>query len=403
MQAAPVTEFGRSLLSEWRLDSDASYLNHGTVGAPPRRVLAAQQAIRDEIERQPVAFPAARARRARSASRRRPTPRMRRAAATVAGFLGARGEDLVFVDNITTGMNAVLRSLDLAPGRRDPGRPITCYGAVTNAARYVARRRRRARAHGRAAVPGARPGGVHLDAIVAARSARARASLIVEHITSRARWCCRWRRSRRAAARAACAVLADGAHAPGAIALDIPSLGVDWYPANLHKWAWAPRSCGILWARPERQPAAPSAGDLVGARPGLHGRVRLGGDARPLAVARGARRSRCCATSDSIACVRYNHALALEAGRRLGDGVGGERLAPDEMIGTMITLRLPHRLRHDGARGANGCATRCVRRADRSPALARQDRLWLRVSAQIYNDESDIDRLARALVARRGR
>ena len=49
------------------------------------------------------------------------------------------------------------------------------------------------------------------------------------------------------------AVLVDGAHAPGAIEVDIAALGVDWYAANLHKWAFAPRSCGVLWAAPERR------------------------------------------------------------------------------------------------------------------------------------------------------
>jgi isopenicillin-N epimerase len=48
-------------------------------------------------------------------------------------------------------------------------------------------------------------------------------------------------------------VLVDGAHAPGAIAVDITALGVDWYAANLHKWAFAPRSCGVLWAAPGRR------------------------------------------------------------------------------------------------------------------------------------------------------
>ena len=48
-------------------------------------------------------------------------------------------------------------------------------------------------------------------------------------------------------------VFADGAHVPGNIPLDISSLGVDWYCANLHKWAWAPRSSGILWAAPEHR------------------------------------------------------------------------------------------------------------------------------------------------------
>ena len=48
-------------------------------------------------------------------------------------------------------------------------------------------------------------------------------------------------------------VLVDGAHAPGPVELDIPGLGVDWYAANLHKWCFAPRSCGVLWAAPGRQ------------------------------------------------------------------------------------------------------------------------------------------------------
>ena len=45
--------FGRSMLEHWLLDPDITYLNHGTVGALPKRVLQKQQALRDEMERQP--------------------------------------------------------------------------------------------------------------------------------------------------------------------------------------------------------------------------------------------------------------------------------------------------------------------------------------------------------------
>ena len=48
--------FGPAMRSEWLLDPDVTYLNHGTVGATPRRVLEHQRAITDEIERQPARF-----------------------------------------------------------------------------------------------------------------------------------------------------------------------------------------------------------------------------------------------------------------------------------------------------------------------------------------------------------
>jgi isopenicillin-N epimerase len=134
--------FGRALRSEWPLDPAVTYLNHGTVGVTPRRVMAAQQGIRDEIERQPSRF-LLRELTARATSiglPREDVPRLRVAARAVASFLGAGGDDLVFVDNATTGANAVLRSFPFQPGDEvlvtDLG-----YGGVTNAARFAARER----------------------------------------------------------------------------------------------------------------------------------------------------------------------------------------------------------------------------------------------------------------------
>ena len=136
----PMTEFGRAFRSHWAIDPDLTYLNHGTVGAPPRRVLEAQRALIEEIERQPATFMLRDLTEERGAGAGRAVPHMREAAAVVAEFLGARAADLVFVDNATTGANAVLRSLPLGPGDEilvtDHG-----YGGVVNTARYVARER----------------------------------------------------------------------------------------------------------------------------------------------------------------------------------------------------------------------------------------------------------------------
>src|SRR5436190_11222784 len=107
--------FGRSMLEHWLLDPSYTYLNHGTVGAAPRRVLEKQQALRDEMERQPSRF------MLRELNLHQPAPwrttsRLREASDRVAMFVGARPEDLVFVPNVTTGLNAVLRSVPLGPG-----------------------------------------------------------------------------------------------------------------------------------------------------------------------------------------------------------------------------------------------------------------------------------------------
>src|SRR5947199_1363095 len=96
-----VPPFGHRMLNHWSLDPDILYLNHGTVGAPPRRVLAAQQAIRDEIELQPARF-LLRELASLNPHRDGP-PRIRAAADVVASFLGAGGDDLAFVDNATPG------------------------------------------------------------------------------------------------------------------------------------------------------------------------------------------------------------------------------------------------------------------------------------------------------------
>src|SRR3954471_20971218 len=107
-------EFGSALRGEWMLDPDVAYLNHATVGATPRRVLAHQRELGDEIERNPARFMLRELNDPTGANTS--TTRMRLAAAQVARFVGTDSDGFAFVDNITTGANAVLRSFALEPG-----------------------------------------------------------------------------------------------------------------------------------------------------------------------------------------------------------------------------------------------------------------------------------------------
>ena len=56
MTDPPPHPFGASLRSLWGLDPAVAFLNHGSFGATPRTVLAAQDDWRARVERQPVRF-----------------------------------------------------------------------------------------------------------------------------------------------------------------------------------------------------------------------------------------------------------------------------------------------------------------------------------------------------------
>lgn len=392
MTSAAAARFGHSYRDQWMLDPALTYLNHGTVGAPPRVVLQAQQRLRDEIEREPARFQLREL--ADHGQAMRGEPHMRKAAAAVARFVGADTADVVFVDNATSGVNAVLRSLTFAPGDEIVLTDHT-YGAVAKTAHYIASRTGLVIRVAEFPGPPWTAEGM-ADAIDAACTSRTRLVLI-DHISSGTALI--WpvaEIARRARARGI-AVLVDGAHAPGAIALDIPSLGVDWYVANLHKWAMAPRSSAFLWAARHRHadlhPTVISWGygqgiaaefDLVGTR-----------DPTPWLTAP--------AGIDFLhhlgldALRAWNHAIAWDGARMLASHWRVPMTADESMIGSMATIQLPSSVAADAA------VVQRLRDAllyeDRIEAQMNvfKDRAWVRFCGQAYIESSDIDRLRDAI------
>ena len=385
------------MLAHWLLDPAITYLNHGTVGAPPRRVLEAQQRIRDEIERQPSRFLLRELSSTTVGMPRSSLPRMRAAAEEVASFLGARGEDLVFVDNATTGINAVLGSFDLREGDEVL---ITdqAYGAIRNAATFHAGVRG-ARVRVVELPPPARGPSAFLEAVLAAIGPRTRLA-VMDHVTSESALVlpiadivarCRER---------GVAVLVDGAHAPGALALDVPAIGADWYVGNLHKWAHAPRSSGFLWAAKERQQGLHPPVISWGLEKGFTAEFDWVGTKDPtpyLAAPEGILFMR---ELGPEAMRAHSHGVAWEAARLLGERWKTPYEIPEEMVGTMVTVPLPDRLGSSSEDAARIRDALLLEDRIEVQLHAWKGRLWTRVSAQIYNDIADVERLAAAITAR---
>lgn len=110
------------------LDPDLVFLNHGSFGACPREVLDDQRRWQLEMERNPVDFLG-----------RRSADLLMQARTALGAALGARGEDLVFMPNSTTGVNVVAQSSALQPGDEVLTTDLE-YGACDAAWRHVCAR-----------------------------------------------------------------------------------------------------------------------------------------------------------------------------------------------------------------------------------------------------------------------
>lgn len=397
MRNATERAFGPWVRELFGLDPSVTYLNHGTVGVAPRRVLEAQQRWRQQMERQPSAFLLRELVPLGLGQPRSDPGRLRQAAAVVAAFVGAEDKDLVFVDNATSGANAVLRSLDLRPGDEILLTDHT-YGAVANAAAFVARERG---AEVRTVeVPYPAFDAQALVAVLDAALGPRTRLLLVDHITSDSALLLPIAEiTARARAKGVC-VLVDGAHAPGSIPLDVPGTGADYYTANLHKWAFAPKGCGFLWARADRQAGLHPPVISWGLDKGFCAEFDWVGTRDP---------SPWLCAPEGIAFLRelgvgavqeWNHALAWEAARLLTERWETPLEIPEASVGTMVTVPLPAGLgssRKDAARLRDALL---FEDGIEVQLHATRGRLWTRVSAQVYNDRDDVERLGERVAAR---
>ncbi|MGH3134611.1 MAG: aminotransferase class V-fold PLP-dependent enzyme [Gaiellaceae bacterium] len=214
------------------LDPKVVHLNHGSFGACPVPVFEEYQRLQRELESGPTDFLTRRVARWFWDGGEQPG-RLAEARASLAAFVGARADDLAFVPNATSGLNAVIRSLRLHPSEEI----LTTaheYGAIVRTWQFV----------------GANLVVSEPDRVVQRIGPRTRA-VCVSHITSPTALLLPVEEICAAARDAGVLSIVDGAHAPGHIPLDLESLGADIYAGNCHKWLCAPKGAGFLWARPE--------------------------------------------------------------------------------------------------------------------------------------------------------
>ena len=372
--------WGAASRGAWRLDPGFAYLNHGGFGVTPEAVFASQDRWRARIERNPTHFLTYEVEDA-----------MHSAMVPVAKAIGAAAADVVFVENATTGLNAVLRSLDLEPGDEILITSLS-YPAIRKAAYYAASRCGARVIEAEIALP-LSDKAVLLRAVAGKLSIRTRLA-IFDHIASHSALLLPAEELTRLAHEAGARVMIDGAHAPGQIPLDIASLGADWYVGNLHKWYFAPRSCGFLWASKAMQPATRPLAISHGYGEGFRAEFEWTGtrDVTPALAAPAA-----IEFHDSLggaALMARNSALVREAAHMLAARWRTEKTGQLDAFAAMATVRLPVADEATGVR-ANALMRELAERHKIGAAvIVLEGALWVRVAAQAYNELAEYERLA---------
>jgi isopenicillin-N epimerase len=319
----------------WSLKKDIYYLNHGSFGATPIPVLEYQNSLREKLESQPLHFLARELEGLLDAAKQK-----------LGEFVGVASENLAFVPNTTFGVNSVLRSLSF---RTEDEILITnhTYNACNNVVNFIANRTGVKIVIAEVPFPLDSPQQI-IEPILAHTSERTKL-VFLDHITSQTALIFPIETLINELNNRGIDTLIDGAHAPGAISLNIQALNVAYYTGNCHKWLCAPKGAGFLYVRPDKQQEIHPLAISHGANSPRRDRSRfqlefdwLGTDdpTAYLSVAKSIEFMDSLLPGGWTAVREHNHQLTLKARKLLTESLQVNLPCPDEMIGSMASIPL---------------------------------------------------------------
>ena len=433
-----------SVLSPLSSGAGSTFCNHGSYGAVPRCVMRYFQRMLERVESHPDLWF-----RAHSYSMTREALR------PFAALMHTQPENLVFTNNATTAVNAVLNSLDLSKGD-----VILTPDCTYNACKIAMRHR--AQITGATYVEFALPLPVaNARAVLEAFNAQVDAVesrgdrvkfVLVDAITSPSAIVMPWRAICTLMRARDIRCMVDGAHAIGQIPIDLSPLPaseefaallassassassvssssassassasaadpldeVDFFTTNLHKWLWAPKGCAVLYCRPGLQSTLRPLVTSHSHSEGFQRAFWMQGtreDSAYIAATQGVRFREALGADR---CAAYVHALAQSAEDLINARLWGADAAPADQpralcshkmrCPNMRLVRLPWAVPADesarGPRADRAGMDLITRYSLVAPIIYEKHTaaFWVRFSVTIYNDQRDYQRLAEALV-----
>lgn len=224
---------------QFLLNSEITFLNHGSFGACPKPVFDNYQSFQLEMERDPVYF-----------IQKKFAEHLAKAKNAFSAFINCDANDFIFTPNPTVAINTVMRSLNL----KEEDEILTTnheYGAMdrtwhfyckVSGAKYIRQKISLPIVSKEKILEEFWKGLTSKTKIIFLNQISSSTALIfpVKEICDKAR-------------ELGITTIIDGAHVPGHIDLDLNDLKPDYYTGTLHKWMLAPKGSSFLYVRKELQ------------------------------------------------------------------------------------------------------------------------------------------------------
>ncbi|MGI9394340.1 MAG: aminotransferase class V-fold PLP-dependent enzyme [Boseongicola sp.] len=373
--------FGHSALDEFHLDLGVLHLNHGAYGAVPKAVMREYQRLQLTAEARCSTF-------FREDYYRHIAANL----SAAADKYGGEKDDWVFVENATAAGNAVFQSEVFEAGD-EVLFTSHIYGAVRNTILHWIKPQNVTLREVVIDLPLTSSAQV-ANQISEALTPRTKL-LVIDHITSTSALAlpvaeiakqCRTNGTR---------VFVDGAHVPGQMKLNVPSLDVDYYACNAHKWHFAPKGCGLLWVKRDRALTVHPTTISHGLGQGLKAEFSWIGtrDSSAWFAFQSA-----VAAHDGFGgprLMKRNRALAAEAGALIAAELGTSVAGPPDTQTSMTSILLP--VVADASSSDRIQREFSSRYAMETSFVSWNERLAVRISAQVYNELADYEKLIMAL------
>ena len=371
----------------WMLDKGITYMNHGSFGARPKEVFEAQIALKKEFERSPIQF-----------LDREGKERVQHARIIISQFLGCSEKNLGFIENATTGVGCVIQSLNLPVGSELVSTNHV-YNGVRQLLAAASERNDWTYREIEVQTPVHSPQQI-LDTVIDGFSDKTKL-LVIDHVASITGVVFPVKELVLACRERGIAILVDGAHAPGMLDLNINQLSPDWYVGNLHKWVCGPPGAGFLWVNDAHLENIHPMTISHFYKQGFINEFDWQGTRDITSIL-------CAAIAvqwgEKIGWTHirnHNHSLAVSMQSKLIDAWKGESLSPSNgsMIGSMATVQLP--IGFPLVEKTVDAMQKWLydQYQIEVPIMLWQDRTVVRISAQLYTELDDINRLINAVEA----